>query len=76
MVAGEWADDHAAFQHKAVHRCAIADMEGDKVAVAGNKRDAEFDQGGKETRQEKRELFDRWLIWTIRDLANEGLVKA
>lgn len=34
-----------------------------------------FDQGKKWSKQEKREMFDEWLIQTIRTLAVEGLVK-
>lgn len=37
---------------------------------------AEFDQGSRWTKQEKRELMDEWIIQTIRDLATRGLVKA
>jgi hypothetical protein len=37
---------------------------------------AEFDQGKKWTRPEKRELMDEWIIQTIRLLAQRGLVKA
>lgn len=37
---------------------------------------AEFDQGRRWSKQEKRELMDTWLILTIRDLATKGLVKA
>lgn len=36
----------------------------------------EFDQGKRWSKQEKRELMDEWLILTINDLANEGLVRA
>lgn len=37
---------------------------------------AEFDQGKSYTKQQRRELMDEWVILTIRDLAEKGLVKA
>jgi hypothetical protein len=37
---------------------------------------AEFDQGKKWTRPEKREMMDEWIIQTVRILAQRGLLKA
>lgn len=37
---------------------------------------AEFDQGKLMTREEKRAMFDQWLIVTINALASKGLVRA
>lgn len=37
---------------------------------------ADFDQGRYLTREERRALFDRWLVETIDSLASSGIVKA
>lgn len=34
----------------------------------------EFDQGSTRTKQEKRELADEWVLWTVHALAQAGLV--
>lgn len=36
----------------------------------------EFDQGRRFSKYQRRDLMNQWLILTIRDLAEEGLVKA
>ena len=36
---------------------------------------AEFDQGKTLTKEERREFADKWLIWTLRELAERGLVE-
>ena len=36
---------------------------------------AEFDQGSKWPKQEKRDMAERWIIETVRQLAVEGLIK-
>ena len=37
---------------------------------------AEFDQGRTWSKQEKREMMERWILLTLEDLAREGLVGA
>lgn len=37
---------------------------------------AEFDQGRRWTKLEKREMMDAWIIETVRELATRGLIKA
>ena len=37
---------------------------------------AEFDQGKRWSKQEKRELMDEWILQTIDRLARDGMIKA